>query len=341
VVKMMHSLSRTLALIIIAGCTACATVPAPTDADIRLAYKPASGPLTLKTEYRLELNFPELEKDLTMRVVFPEEPGPYPLIVFSHGNGCLQDLYTGFADHWASWGYVVIQPVHMDSRELGFSMKRATAAIMNKVISSRISDVRFILDSLDQIEAQVPGLASKIDRERLVIAGHSMGAGTAMNLTGVTMVSPVDGTVVGSDEDRFDAVILISEPGNNRIMPEHPWRFENVPTFIATGSEDFSSTGARDGVKSRSAYQLVDEGSEPPEQPHYYLYMQDSDHYLGGVICKADAPGPPDYEALKIINGTSIAFLDAFIGDDAAAHAFLDSGDITEITSDRATLELR
>jgi hypothetical protein len=335
-----YSLSAALMLLILAGATACSITPAVSDADIRSAYKAGAGPLPVKIEHRTQLSFPELEKDLRMRIAFPQAPGNYPLIIFSHGNGCLQDLYSGFADHWASWGYVVIQPVHMDSRELGFSMKGATLEKMNKVVSSRLADVRFILDSLDQLEAQVPGLAGQIDREQLVMAGHSMGAGTAMMLNGVQMVDPLDGNILKSDEDRFDALIIISEPSNNRMMPNEPWRMARVPTFIATGSEDFSMAGARDGRKSRNAYTLPPD-AEYPEQPHYYLYMDGMDHYLGGLICREDKSGPRDHSALEIINGSSTAFLDAFVEGDPAAQVFLDSGDIDELTNSRATLELR
>jgi dienelactone hydrolase len=252
----------------------------------------------------------------------------------------LQDLYTGFADHWASWGYVVIQPVHMDSRELGFSMKGASMDTMTRVVNTRMEDVRFVLDSFDQLEAQVPGLAGKIDRERLVMAGHSMGGGTAMMLNGVEMLDPRDDSILGSDEDRFDALILISEPSNNRMMPNEPWRQAEVPTFIATGSEDYSMAGARSGKKSKNAYQEPPAATHPDE-PRYYLYLDGLDHYLGGVICRDDAPGPRDEEGLQIINGSSVAFLNAYLDNDVAAHAFLDSGEITTLTQGRATLNLR
>ena len=260
--------------------------------------------------------------------------------MFSHGNGCYQDQYIGFADHWASWGYVVIQPVHMDSRELGFSMKGVTMDVMNTVISSRRTDVRFVLDSLDQLEGEVPGLAGKIDRERLIVAGHSMGAGTAMALSGITMVGPKGGPSIASDEDRFDALILISDPTNNRLMPNEPWKYATVPTFIATGSEDFSAAGSRSGKKSKSAYQLPAD-AVAPDQPHYYLDIDGMDHFLGGVICRDTAPGPRDEDALNIINGSSIAFLDAYIDGDRASQAFLDSGELPELTEGRATLDLR
>ena len=337
--RRMHFVS--LAFLMLAVFVSACTGGRVSEEDIRSAYKVEAGPFPVAVEYRTELDFPALEKILRMRVVFPDAPGNYPLIVFSHGNNCLQDFYAGFADHWASWGYVVIQPVHMDSRELGFSMKGVNMEIMNKVIGDRPRDVQLILDSLGQLETQVPGLAGKIDRDRMIMAGHSMGAGTTMSLTGVTMVSPRDGSLVTSDEDRFIAAILISEPSNNRIMPDRPWRYENVPTFIATGSEDFSSTGARDGRKSRNAYQIVEKEGGPPDQPHYYLYMEGSDHYLGGVICKEDVPGPKDYDGLKIINGSTMAFLDAYTADDPAARAFLNSGTVTALTDGRATLDLR
>jgi hypothetical protein len=317
------------------GCTAQLS-----ESEIKAAYKTQAGPYTVQEAYRTRLDFPALDKSLAMRVAFPQEPGNYPLIVFSHGNGCLQDLYTGFADHWVSWGYVVVQPVHMDSRETGFTMKGANMRIMNKVISSRRDDVIHILDSLDQLEAQVPGLTGKIDREQLIMAGHSMGAGTAMMLTGVTMESPRDGSLLQSDEDRFDAVMIISDPSNNRLMPDKPWLYTKVPTYIATGTKDFSSIGARDGKKSKGAFLIPADAVLQP-QPHYYLFMENSDHYLGGVICRSNAPGPRDFDALTIINGSSTAFLDAYFDNDLNARAFLDSGEITELSGGRATLDLR
>ena len=303
------------------------------------AYKAEPGPQQVAVEYRTSMRVETLDKDLAMRVAFPEGQGAYPLVVLSHGNGCYQDMYTAFADHWASWGYVVVQPVHMDSRETGFTMKGVNLKTMDTVTSSRRTDVRFILDSLDQLEAQGDGLAGKIDRDRMVIAGHSMGGGTAMALTGVTMVSPRDGSVMSSDENRFDALLLITEPSNNRLMPNEPWRLAQVPTFIATGSEDYSLAGGRGGKKSSNAYQLP-EGAEAVDQPRYYLYIDGMDHFLGGLMCR-EAPGPKDFDAQTIINGASVAFLDAVTADDAAAEAFLESDDISGLTSGRATLELK
>jgi dienelactone hydrolase len=332
---------RWAALLSVAGLivTACVS-QSVSEEDIKAAYKAERGPYTVASVRRTSLNFPQLDKRLAMRVAFPEEPGSYPLISLSHGNGCLQDLYVGFADHWVSWGYVVIQPVHMDSRETGFTMRGVTTDTMNQMVANRPKDVSFILDSLDQLEAQVPGLAGKIDRDRMVAAGHSMGGGTAMTVTGVRMYNPESGFMVQSDEDRFDATIVISDPSNNRIMPNEPWRLTKVPTLIATGSEDFSTLGSRDGKKVKDAFRLPAD-AESPDQPRYYLDIDGMDHYLGGVMCRSNVPGPRDFDGQKIINATSTAFMDAYIKNDLAAKSFLTSNDIAELTAGRATLGLR
>ena len=302
------------------------------------AYKPEAGRYALGGVHRTSLPFPKFDKDLAMRVVFPEAPGSYPLIVLSHGNGCYQDLYNGITDHWASWGYVVIQPVHMDSPETGFSLKGQSIDTMDRVVASRREDVSLILDSLDQLESQVPGLKGKIDREHFIASGHSMGGGTMMSLTGVVMQDPRSGEILKSDEDRFEALVLISDPNNARMMPTDPWRMVRVPTFIATGTEDFSTIGARNG-KAKTTYQLV--GDDMPDQPRYYLNTQGSDHYLGGLICKDTVPGPEDAGALLIANGATTAFLDAYAKDDETAQQFLKSGLLPELTDGRSTLELR
>ena len=98
--------------------------------------------------------------------------------------------------------------------------------------------------------------------------------------------------------------------------------------------------GARDGKKSPNAWQLPDDIAVK-DQPRWYLYMADSDHYLGGAICKDDVPGPPDYDAVRIVNGASTAFLESYVRNNAAARAFLASGEIPALTGGRAVLENR
>ena len=122
----------------------------------------------------LSLQFKKLDKQLPVRISYPVGRTRFPVIVFSHGNGSKGDMYKGFTDYWASHGYVVIQPTHMDSLSLGFKTKRDNMREMYQqmlqVTDTRRQDMSFIVDSLDLIETIVPDLKDKLDRTKLVAA---------------------------------------------------------------------------------------------------------------------------------------------------------------------------
>ena len=170
----------------------------------------------IRTE-EFSLEFQELNKQLPVRISYPVGKTRFPVIVFSHGNGSKGDMYKGFTDYWASHGYVVIQPTHMDSTSLGFKTKRDNMREMYQqmlqVTDTRRQDMSFIIDSLDLIETIVPDLEDKLDRTKLVAAGHSMGAATAMIVAGMTLLNPMDGYAETSDETRFKVLLMISDPG--------------------------------------------------------------------------------------------------------------------------------
>jgi len=300
------------------------------------AYKADVGPFDVAIAADVMLRFDELDKDLPLRVAYPVKPGRNPVIVFSHGGGCAKHTYSRLADHWASHGYVVIEPLHSDSRSLGFSFARTESDVILQVVYSRRLDMRHILDSLEEIEELVPPLAGHVDHERLVAAGHSMGGATAMAVTGLELKNNVTGTVDGFPEDRFDALLLIGDPGNRGFMPEAPWRAISIPTLVVTGTND---SGERID-ESRMQFEIADP-AKITKTPNHYLFVIDMDHYLGGLICRSDIEGEPDYDALLIVRGVSTAFLDAYMQGDDAGGRFLDGASLPNLTDGRATLENR
>jgi dienelactone hydrolase len=300
------------------------------------AYKTDPGPFEVVVTSDVMLPFEELEKELSLRVAYPAKGGPNPVIVFSHGGGCEKDTYARFADHWASHGYVVIQPLHTDSRSLGFSFADMDPDVMMQVVYSRRLDMQHILNSLDVIEELVPPLAGKLDDERLVAAGHSMGGATAMAVSGLKMKNNVNGRVDGFEEDRFDLLLLIGDPGNRGFMPEAPWRAISVPTLIVTGTND----RGQEIDESRMKFEIADPASIS-DSPNHYLFITDMDHYLGGLVCRSDIPRDPDYDAFLIARGVSTAFLDAYMQEDDRAAGFLEGDDVPGLTDGRASLEIR
>jgi predicted dienelactone hydrolase len=286
----------------------------------------------------VELEFPALDKKLQLRITFPETADTFPIIVFSHGGRCSRDAYRGLAEHWASHGYVVIQPAHLDSSSVEIPAKFRGAQLMVEADRTRRLDVRFIVDSLPALERTVPGLAGKPDAARLIAAGHSLGGGTAMTVTGLVLQNPRDGLIMGAIDNRFKALLLITDPSNNPMMPEEPWRAVALPTFIATGSRDLSTFARR--VKRDAGFRFAP-GVVMADTPNHYLFIDGMDHYLGGLICRSNVPGAPDYEALRIINGASVAFLNAYIKSDTDAIAFLNAAPSPGLSEREFRLENR
>src|SRR5271170_130788 len=78
-------------------------------------YKLRRGPYRVMEVNDIVLHDARRNKDLHLRVFYPEASGRYPLIVFSHGAGGSQNCCEELMQHWASYGYVTIQPTHEDS----------------------------------------------------------------------------------------------------------------------------------------------------------------------------------------------------------------------------------
>jgi len=296
----------------------------------------------IRTE-EFSLEFQELNKQLPVRISYPVGKTRFPVIVFSHGNGSKGDMYKGFTDYWASHGYVVIQPTHMDSTSLGFKTKRDNMREMYQqmlqVTDTRRQDMSFIIDSLDLIETIVPDLEDKLDRTKLVAAGHSMGAATAMIVAGMTLLNPMDGYAETSDETRFKVLLMISDPGTMALMPKEPWKGIRVPTLISTGTKDFSDVGSG-RINAPFKYKIPDSFTRSLS-PHHYVLIEGADHYLGGLICRNDVPGPPQHEALRIAAATSTTFLDAYVKNDLNAWRSMRFGDLNAATKGKATLTLK
>jgi dienelactone hydrolase len=287
---------------------------------------------------------PDQGKDLPLRIAYPKEAGRYPIIVLSHGGGSSKDDYRRIGDHWVSHGYVVLAPTHKDSRSLGFDIAKAGGPAMQQVMHSRMADMTFIARHLDDIAARVPGLADRMDAARLVAAGHSMGGFTALAAAGLKLKNKISGEVLSMPDVGYRALVLLSDPGKNPTMPDDPWLHIAVPTFIYTGTNDLGGE-SKSGRKAPYGNDAIPNPAAAQVTKHY-LWVDDVDHYLGGLMCSEDVPGPPDVVGLQALNGASTTFLDATMKGDSKAKAFLDdlpraNAVLASATGGRARLSLK
>ena len=294
--------------------------------SVTAAYKTESGPYEVQVIDNHVLPSEDDQRSLRARIAFPQGVGPFPLVVFSHGFACYRENYSGLTDHWASHGYVVVQPEHPDCPTSERKLNARTARDLHYV---RISDVRRVLDALFAPDEEIPGLTDRIDYERKVMAGHSFGGMITQIIWGQPLKAPESSGSVSYALD-FDAAIVMSGPGPMPQMPDEPFAELSGPLLVTGGTRDTRNAG--DGVIQPWEWRMLSYELSPPGDK-YSVVLEDGDHYLGGLICRDDRGGPqnrggaPDIEGQTILAGVSTAFLDAWLNDDGQARRFLEELD--------------
>jgi len=295
-------------------------------------YDGVIGPLSITKDGRATLAVSVENREMSLRIVYPDQGGPYPIIVFSHGTFSSSDKYNLVVEFWAERGYVVILPNHLDAN---YGIIPSKTEDMIRIIHTRISDMSFILDNLDAIEGQNPGLKGKLNRNQIIAAGHSIGTQVVLVNTGQRIRNPTNNYVTESSEDRFMAAVMLSDPGKMAMMPDDTWKGGSAPTFLSTGSEDYGlmGDGRREAEYQNEILTLPDESTGDK----YLLLIERGDHYFGGLIHR-DVDKAPDYDGLAIFNAASLAFMDAHTRDAEPAWAFLKPNILSSATDGRFVL---
>lgn len=158
---------------------------------------------------------------LEIKVSMPEMGSDLPVILLSHGHGqaiflSSFDGYAPLANFLAAHGFVVIQPTHLDSTALGLRDTKLPDAPL--FWRDRATDMHYILDHLGELEAAVPGLSGRVDRDRIAAVGHSLGAETVTLLLGMQILDPDDPREKNLSDSRIKAAAVIAAPG---IGDEH------------------------------------------------------------------------------------------------------------------------
>jgi dienelactone hydrolase len=144
--------------------------------------------------------------------------GPYPLILYSHGNDSTGTEYERLLSQWASAGYVVAAPDYPLSNE------NAPGGGDISDLAEQPADARFVIDRVLALSGRRSGPLSRlIDAKRIGASGHSLGAMTTYQLVyrtccadkRVKAAAPMSG-VAGGPPEFFDNIRtpLLAEHGN-------------------------------------------------------------------------------------------------------------------------------
>ena len=99
-------------------------------------YSASAGPHRVLTIDQLVLHDAARNKDLPLKIYYPEGAGPFPVIVFSHGLYASKDTYWALAQYWASYGYACIHPSHDPGHQLfvpDLSFRRAQRVLRDRL----------------------------------------------------------------------------------------------------------------------------------------------------------------------------------------------------------------
>lgn len=291
---------------------------------------PGPFEVAVNPEIRFQRDGRELPLPLLVRHPVPTEdnPGPFPLVVFSHGMGGYTNAFEHLSNHLATHGYTVIHPAHTDSiklrREAGESadnLRRTfTPGGTSSVdLQSRIDDCIWVRQNTAAIEAALerPGV---IDTTRAAVAGHSAGAMTTQTLAGLRFYTRFarNGRSM-SDGSHFDAYIVISGQGTTRpSLNDQSWQGITKPMLVLAGTEDISRVSDETPESRRHPYEHAPRGDK------YLIHITGATHssYQGARAPKADAKR---IEALT--THASLAFLDLHIKQTETAKTWLTNSD--------------
>jgi predicted dienelactone hydrolase len=278
------------------------------------------APVPVMSVRSIRLPDPVRGEDLQLRVSAPVTGSGLPIILFSHGFGSSMDGYAPLTDYWAAHGFVVIQPTYLDARRLGLpedDSRRPT------IWRTRVSDAKRIIDQLQEVTGQVPGLSRRIDGTRLAAAGHSFGGQTTSLLLGARMIG-------GGGEDmsdpRFSTGILFASGGKGgedlsrigrELTPYLDMSFDQMqtPTLIVAGDADNSPLTNRGPDWFYDPFHLAPGGKA-------LLTLFGGEHMLGGIsgyaVTETTDENP---DRVSIIQRVTTAFLRRELRNDASEWA--------------------
>jgi predicted dienelactone hydrolase len=291
-------------------------------------YESEVGPHAVSEVEDLVLHDTNRSKELHVRIFYPSGAGKYPVIVFSHGAGGSQNCCEGLTKHWASYGYVTIQPTHDDSAlqrrnqgEENIQFMQAVREALKRpgLWESRPLDISYLLDVLPALEKRVPGLIGKVDATRIGVGGHSMGSFTTEAIAGALVDLP---SHAGRDfaDARVKAVLCLSPQGSGQFgLTEHSFDKIALPYMGVTGSLD--SLGP---VASPAWHKIPFDRSQAGDK--YHLFIRGANH-MSFITPRTTVPGRAEHGGaiFEYTNAASLAFWDAYLKGDARAKSYLQS----------------
>lgn len=202
-----------------------------------------------------------VERDAVFTDAPPAGDAPFPVLVFSHGNGGIAEQNWTLCERLATHGWLVVAPAHKGNTFFDFDKKLDPVMFLLRPMD--------VSATLDAMEALAPGdpLSGRVG-EHIALAGHSFGGYTTLVVGGAALdVDFVDATcaldtsgacelwteprrqlaLAGFRDDRFEALVPMAPSTHGGLLGEGATGSITAPTLMMTGDLDLTTPDATNG----------------------------------------------------------------------------------------------
>ncbi|MDY6806106.1 MAG: alpha/beta hydrolase [Cyanobacteriota bacterium] len=274
-----------------------------------------------------------------------------PVIVISHGFASDRSTFVYLAEHFASHGFAVAVPEHIDSNAdfvekifAGFSAPVEADAFVNRPL-----DLTYLLDTIEERYESDPLWKGKLNLTEVGAIGQSFGGYTVLATAGAGFASEetlrskcesedpsiifnislllqcraleVEAPTNNLRDERITSVIAINPITSGVFGPEGMSKLQ-VPTMIVAGSEDIFAPPVEEQVRSFA-------GLTAPDK--YLVVTKPGTHFsfIGTEEEEGVLPVPPELIGLDpklaqpYMQALSTAFFKSYIQDEREFLAYL------------------
>jgi len=190
-----------------------------------------------------------------------------PVLVFSHGLASRPEDFGDRAEHWASYGYVVVLPQHpgSDSKQAQALLTGLSSKLFEtEEFINRPKDLSYVIDELERRNKSE--FQGKLNLGSVGVEGHSLGGYAALALAG----AEIDFDNLQKDCDRqfggLNLSLFVQCRALNLSRQAYTFRDRRVGAVLAANPIDSSIFGAK-GLGKIQIPVLITVGSYDPAAP--------------------------------------------------------------------------
>jgi len=283
---------------------------------------------------------PARNRAIPVKIYFPRQVEPAPVILFSHGLGSSIEGCDYLAKAWTAHGFVCVLVQHPGCDE---NIWKGKVRILNEYKKAyeqnwsgrkRARDLLVVLDYLESLVLSDERLAARIDMDRVGVGGIDLGALAALLVAG--QVPPDYGDSL--HDPRIKAVLAMSPPvwGMKNISFREIYQPITAPTLFVTGTEDDGIVGHTKAAQRRIPFDAMDQCQR------YLITVEGGDHRMyGGRVLSFLPAARNDEKFQSAIVRSSTYFWRAALREDPNAIQAMDRYGWQSLVGMKASVERR